>query len=67
MTLRGLPIIVSQDYPMAVVVVDETLQLELDAGTTPLLGGISVITVIGVVLRKRMKSIIGSLPTDWTE
>ena len=65
-TLTGLPIVVSQDYPMAVVIVDEILQLELDAGTTPLLGGFCVITVIGVVLRKKMKGVVGSLPSEWT-
>jgi prenyltransferase beta subunit len=66
-TLTGLPIVISQDYPMAVVIVDEILQLELDAGTTPLLGGFGIITIIGVVLRKKMKGVVGSLPSEWSE
>lgn len=66
-TLGGLPIIVSHDYPMAVVIVDETLQLELDAGTTPLLGGFGILTIVGVVLRKKIRGVVGSLPEEWTE
>ncbi len=67
MTLSGLPVIVSQDYPMIVVVVDEVLQLELDAGSAPLLGGVGVIAVIGFILRKKVRGVVESLPSDWTE
>ncbi|MFX1484555.1 MAG: Ig-like domain-containing protein, partial [Promethearchaeota archaeon] len=66
-TLNGLPIIVSKEYPLAVVIVDESLQLELDAGTTPLLGGFSIITIIGIALRKKLKDVLESLPGDWSD
>ena len=66
-TLSGLPIIVSRDYPMAVVIVDESMQLELDASTTPLLGGFSILTVVGVILRKKMRGVVDSLPGEWSE
>ncbi|MFW9959357.1 MAG: hypothetical protein ACFFCT_14930, partial [Candidatus Odinarchaeota archaeon] len=66
-TLSGLPVLVSQTYPMVVVIVDESLQLELDAGTTPLLGGIGVLAIMGVFLKKKMKNIVGSLPGEWHE
>ncbi|MFW9813939.1 MAG: hypothetical protein ACFFF9_15865 [Candidatus Thorarchaeota archaeon] len=66
-TLSGLPIIVTHDYPMSVVVVNEVLQIDLEAGSTPLLGGFGIITIIGVVLRKKMKGIVESLPGEWTD
>ena len=64
-TISGLPVVVSQDYP--VTVFNETLHLQLDAGTTPLLGGFGILAAIGVVLRKKMKSIMGTLPGDWDD
>ncbi|MFW9982325.1 MAG: hypothetical protein ACFFE3_10475, partial [Candidatus Thorarchaeota archaeon] len=66
-TLSGLPVLVSQTYPMAVVVVDESLQLELDAGTTPLLGGFGVLAIMGMFLRKKMRGVVDSLPSEWNE
>ena len=66
-TLIGLPIVVSHHYPMSVVIGDRVLQIELDAGSTPLLGGFGVITIIGALLRKKMKGIVGSLPGEWTD
>jgi hypothetical protein len=66
-TLSGLPIIVTHHYPMSVLIVDEVLQINLDAGSTPLLGGFGVITIIGVFLRRKMKGIVGSLPGEWTD
>jgi hypothetical protein len=66
-TLSGLLIVVIHHYPMSVVIVDEVLQIELDAASTPLIGGFGVIAIIGVVLRKKMKVIVGSLPSEWTD
>jgi prenyltransferase beta subunit len=66
-TISGLPVVYSRDYPMTVTVVNETLHLQLDAGTTPLLGGFCILATIGVVLRKKVKSIIDSLPNEWGE
>ena len=65
-TISGLPVIVSQDYPMAVVVVSETLQLQLDAGTTPLIGGFGILTAVGFVLRKKLRGVVDSLPGEWS-
>ncbi|OLS31703.1 MAG: hypothetical protein ThorAB25_00050 [Candidatus Thorarchaeota archaeon AB_25] len=66
-TIKGLPVIISRDYPMTVTVVNETLHLQLDAGTTPLLGGFGILTVIGVVLRRKMKGVVSSMPGEWSE
>jgi hypothetical protein len=66
-TISGLPVVINRDYPMAITVVNETLHLQLDAGTTPLLGGFGILTIMGVVLRKKMKGVIGSLPGEWNE
>jgi hypothetical protein len=66
-TISELPVVYSQDYPMAVTVVNEIMQLEFDAGTSPLVGGFGILAVIGVVLRKKMRGIAGSLPGEWSE
>ncbi|MFW9870684.1 MAG: hypothetical protein ACFFEL_13740, partial [Candidatus Thorarchaeota archaeon] len=65
-TLRGLPILMSNDYPMAVVIIEELLDMELDVSTTPLLGGISILTIVGVILRRKMQGVMDSLPSEWT-
>jgi hypothetical protein len=66
-TVSGLPAVISRYYPMSITVVNEVLSLQLDAGTTPLLGGFGVLAVIGVVLRKKMKRVIESLPGEWSD
>ncbi|MFW9965473.1 MAG: hypothetical protein ACFFCX_18005, partial [Candidatus Sifarchaeia archaeon] len=66
-TLSGLPVLVSQTYPMTVVIVDESLQLELDTGTTQLLGGFGVLTIMGVFLRKKIRGLVDSLPGEWND
>jgi prenyltransferase beta subunit len=66
-TISGLPVVYSQDYPMGVTVVNETLQLQLDAGTTPIIGGFSILMAVGVILRKKMRGVVSSLPGEWSE
>ena len=65
-TVFGLPITIERTYPLAIAVVRESLQLELDAGNTSLLGGFGIISVIGIVMRKKMKGVAGSMPGEWT-
>ncbi|MFX1484917.1 MAG: Ig-like domain-containing protein, partial [Promethearchaeota archaeon] len=67
LTLTGLPVLLSQTYPMAVTIVDESLQFELDAGTSPLLGGFGMLAIIGAFLRKKLHGIVDSLPNEWME
>jgi hypothetical protein len=66
-TIGGLPIVNTRAYPLSVTVVDEVLQLQLDAGTTPLLGGFGILAIVGIVLRKKMRGIVGSLPGEWSD
>ncbi|MFW9838318.1 MAG: hypothetical protein ACFFE7_12415 [Candidatus Thorarchaeota archaeon] len=66
-TISGLPIINNQEYPMVVTIVNETMQLQLDAATTPLLGGFGVLAAIGVVLRRKIRGVVGSLPSEWSD
>ncbi|MFX1561192.1 MAG: hypothetical protein ACFFBL_11440, partial [Promethearchaeota archaeon] len=66
-TISGLPVVMNREYPMAITVVNETLHLQLDAGTTPLLGGFGILAAIGVVLRKKMKGVVDSLPGEWND
>jgi hypothetical protein len=66
-TISGLPIIVNQEYPMPITVVNEIMQIQLDAGTTPLIGGFGILAAIGVILRKKMRGIVESLPGEWSE
>jgi len=66
-TISGLPVVINQDYPMRLTVVNESLQLQLDAGTTTILGGFGILAVVGVVLRKKMRGVVGLLPGEWSE
>ena len=52
---------------MAVTIINETLHLQFDSGTTPLLGGFSILAVIGAILRRKMRSVFESLPREWSE
>jgi hypothetical protein len=65
-TIAGLPVAVAHTYPLTIAVVRESLRIELDAGNTSLLGGFGIISVIGVVMRKKMKGVIGSMAEEWT-
>ncbi|MGY5879088.1 MAG: prenyltransferase/squalene oxidase repeat-containing protein [Candidatus Thorarchaeota archaeon] len=65
-TVYGLPVTIERIYPLAIAVVRESLQLELDAGNTSLLGGFGILSVIGIFMRKKMKGVVGSMPGEWT-
>jgi hypothetical protein len=65
-TVAGLPVAVERTYPLAIAVVHESLQIELDAGNTSLLGGFGILSVIGIVMRKKMKGVVDSMPGEWT-
>ncbi|MFW9833280.1 MAG: hypothetical protein ACFFEK_04745 [Candidatus Thorarchaeota archaeon] len=66
-TISNLPVVYSKEYPIAVTITNETLHLKFDAGTTPLLGGFSILAVIGAILRRKMQGVFGSLPKEWSE
>ncbi|MHA1862141.1 MAG: hypothetical protein ACTSWA_00125, partial [Candidatus Thorarchaeota archaeon] len=65
-TVVGLPVTVERTFPLAIAVVYESLQIELDAGNTFLLGGFGILSVVGVIMRKKMKGVVGSMPGEWT-
>ncbi len=65
-TVVGLPIAIERTYPLAIAVVHESLQIELDAGNTSLLGGFGILSVVGVIMRKKMKGVVDSMPGEWT-
>ncbi|MHA1577987.1 MAG: Ig-like domain-containing protein, partial [Candidatus Thorarchaeota archaeon] len=65
-TVLGLPVTIERTYPLSIAVVRESLQIELDAGNTSLLGGFGVLSIIGVVMRKKMKGVVSSMPGEWT-
>jgi prenyltransferase beta subunit len=66
-TISNLPVVYSKEYPMAVTIINETLHLQFDSGTPPLLGGFSILAVIGAILRRKMRSVFESLPREWSE
>jgi len=65
-TVLGLPVAIERTYPLAIAVIRESLQIEFDAGNTSLLGGFGIISVIGIIMRKKMKGVVGSMPSEWT-
>ena len=66
-TVFGLPIIIQQTYPLTITVVRQSMKLPLDAGNTPLLEGFGILSVVGVIIRKKMKNVVDSLPGEWSE
>jgi len=66
-TIAGLPVAIEQTYPMTIVIVRESLSLQIDASTTPLFGGIGILSVVGLIMRKKMKSILSGMPGEWSE
>ena len=41
------------------------LKIPLDSGTTPVVAGVPILSLIGYVLRKRLHGTIDGLPTEW--
>jgi len=66
-TMTGLPVTVERIYPMAIVVVRESLSLQLDASTTPMFGGLGILAVVGFVMRRKLRNFIGTMPGEWNE
>jgi prenyltransferase beta subunit len=66
-TIVGLPVTIERMYPMSMAIMRESLSLQLDASSTSMFGGLSVLAVIGLVMRKKMKSIVGSIAGEWNE
>ncbi len=66
-TITGLPIIAERVLPMAIAIVRETLTLQLDPQTTPMFGGLGILAIVGLVIRKKMKSMLESMPGEWRE
>jgi hypothetical protein len=65
-TVYGLPVVIERAHPLSIAVIYESLQIELDASNTSLLGGFGILSVIGVVMRKKLKGVVGSMPGEWT-
>jgi hypothetical protein len=65
-TIYGLPVTVSYTYTLAIAVVYESLQIEMDTGNTSLIGGFSILAVIGIIMKKKMSSIVDSMSGEWT-
>jgi prenyltransferase beta subunit len=66
-TITDLPVTIERMFPMVIVVVRESLSLQLDASTTPMFGGLGLLAIIGLVMRKKMKSIISTMPNEWVD
>lgn len=64
-TVFGLPVAIERTYPLAIAVIRESLQIEFDAGNTSLLGGFGVLSVIGIIMRKKIKGVVSSMPSEW--
>ncbi|RLI58643.1 MAG: hypothetical protein DRO87_05150 [Candidatus Thorarchaeota archaeon] len=62
-TLGGLPVIGLSSSQVEITVSGIPMELTLDAGTTPLAVALPIVSIIGLVLRKRFGV---DLPTEWT-
>ncbi|MDH4214967.1 MAG: hypothetical protein OEV85_13705, partial [Candidatus Thorarchaeota archaeon] len=66
-TITGLPVAVERTYPMAIVIAKESLTLQFDATTTPMFGGLGILAIVGLALRRKMKGVFGAMPGEWIE
>jgi hypothetical protein len=64
-TVLNLPLVNEQSRFALVTVVVRPFSVPLDAGTAPVVGGGLALTVLALVLKRKMRSIIGSLPGEW--
>jgi hypothetical protein len=60
-TLSGLPIIV------AVLVRNPMMLIQMDAGTAYVAAGTGILSVLGLVVRRRLRSLMQIMPIDWEE
>ncbi|NHJ13437.1 MAG: hypothetical protein EAX95_07155 [Candidatus Thorarchaeota archaeon] len=65
-TASGLPVVGTENHLLPFTVDSAPLIMELDAGTAPVVGGVSILVIIGVVFWRRLDGLLGVLPTDWT-
>ncbi|MFX1369550.1 MAG: PPC domain-containing protein, partial [Promethearchaeota archaeon] len=65
-TVYDLPVLGQMSHLMAMNVVYPPILMQLDAGTTPVIGGVGVLLLIGAVFWKKMDSLMSSIPTDWS-
>jgi len=66
-TLSGLPIIVSQTEPLAVLVRNPMMLIQMDAGTAYVAAGTGILSVLGLVVRRKLRSLMLIMPIDWEE
>ncbi|MFX0108474.1 MAG: hypothetical protein ACFE7R_09340, partial [Candidatus Hodarchaeota archaeon] len=65
LTIYGLPVVGEELVDLIVDIGEPPSILSIDAGSTPLFSGIGAIVVIGLILRRRLDRIAGSLPAEW--
>jgi hypothetical protein len=65
-TVYDLPVLGQVNHMMAMDVVHPPMIMQLDAGTTPVLGGLGILLLIGAVFWRKMDSLMSSIPTDWS-
>ncbi|MHA1927711.1 MAG: hypothetical protein ACTSV2_03920, partial [Candidatus Thorarchaeota archaeon] len=63
--LTGLPVLSEYNMTVAMLVTPPPLDMMLDAGTMPIISGGSILTIIGLILRKKLNVSIDGLPGEW--
>ncbi len=66
-TLHGLPAGASVARSFSIVVSVPPPVLPLSAESTPVIGGTVIVTLAGLVLRRRLSVLTGSLPAEWPD
>ena len=61
----GLPVIGMAESELQFTSKLAAIKVPLDAGTTPVVAGVPILSLIGYVLRKRLHGTIDGLPTEW--
>jgi prenyltransferase beta subunit len=63
--ILNLPVTMLAERELQFISTQVPLKIPLDAGTTPVVAGVPILSLIGFVLRRRVRRIIDELPTEW--
>ena len=65
LTILDLPVMERVTHELQFISTPVPMSIVLDAGTTPVVAGVPIMTIIGLVLRKKLGGTIEGLPTEW--
>jgi len=66
-TLSGLPIVMSHTEPLVFYARNAIMLIQTDAGTTYVVAETGIVSILGLAVRRKLRSLIQTMPIDWEE